>query len=530
VAGMNGDLIRAINQICSERKLKREVVFAAIEAALVSAYKRNFGATAANVMAKVDPATGAMRVFAEKEVVEKVTDHRTEISLTDARRVKPDAALGDVIQVEATPDNFGRIAAQTAKQVILQRIREAERDTVYDTFVEREGELVSGTVQRRDPASGDVLVLLDGAEGILAREDQLPTERYRHGGRIRAYLLEVHRGNRGPVIRLSRTHRNMLRRLLEQEVPEVFNGSVEIKSIAREPGYRSKVAVAALQPGVDPVGSCVGMRGIRIQNIVNELSGEKIDVVEWSPDTATFIANALSPARVTDVLLHEGPDGKTAVVIVPDRQLSLAIGKEGQNARLAAKLTGWRIDIKSESEAAAEGLDQLARDRARLAAAARAVAEEKPSDLLAVAEQILRDQEVAPGGEEEAESPAILEAAELLPAEPTELETATEAVGEEEEEEAPSGLEPEALAAAIDRIAGVTELSSGEMEAVEEEAPGIESVPDETSADLEEMIAHAKEIPVEELAALMRERVDRARKRAQKAKEPTSEAEGDGED
>ena len=335
---MNNELIRAINQISAEKELSKQVILEAIEAALVSAYRRNFG-SANNVTARIDPDTGEMHVLAEKTVVEKVTDPKTEIALQEARRVDPTAEVGGIVVVDSTPADFGRIAAQTAKQVILQRIKEAERETVYQYFEERAGEIVQGKVQSVDYATGTVTVNLDRAEGVMTKEDQIPTERYRPGSNVRALLVEVHRGNRGPQIRLSRSHRNLLRRLLEKEVPEIFQGIVELKAIAREPGQRSKVAVAATQPGVDPVGSCVGMRGTRIQAIVNDLGGEKIDIVEWSPDTATFIANALSPAKVTDVFLEETSEGRTAIVIVPDRQLSLAIGKEDQNARLVAKLT-----------------------------------------------------------------------------------------------------------------------------------------------------------------------------------------------
>ena len=301
--------------------------------------------------------------------------------------------------IERTPEDFGRIAAQTAKQVILQRIREAERDAVFEDYADREGELSQGTVRTVDYGSGNVIVSLDSgrAEGILGRSDQIPGERYRPNASVLAYVSEVSKGTRGPIIHLSRTHRNMLRRLLEKEVPEIKQGAVEIKAVAREAGSRSKVAVTATQPGVDPVGSCVGMRGVRIQNIVNELSGEKIDVIEWNPDPERFVANALSPARVTDVLLFPEHD-RTAMVVVPDNQLSLAIGKEGQNARLVAKLTGWRIDIKNESEAAAEGLDEPERQRLRaqrrervqtddlLEAARRMLAEGEGELLLPVAE------------------------------------------------------------------------------------------------------------------------------------------------
>jgi len=395
---VKNDFVVAFNQICSERNLPQEVVLEAIETALVSAYKRNFG-SAQNVSAKIDPNTGKAQVFIEKTVVEQVQDDRFEIGLEEARLIDPEAEIGRVVLIESTPREFGRIAAQTAKQVILQRIREAERDVLFSSYADREGEVINGTVQSITPQA--ITLNLGRTEAILPRSQQIPGERYRLHQRVRAYVLEVRRSNRGPQIVVSRTHRNMLRRLLELEVPEIYNGTVEIKGIAREAGSRSKVAVAALQEGVDPVGSCVGMRGVRIQSIVNELGGEKIDVVQWDEDTATFIANALSPARVTNVLLDERGDGKTATVIVPDDQLSLAIGREGQNARLAAKLTGWRIDIKSVSEAVAE--------------AARREAEiEEKRDLLALAEAILLGKEKVTAAAEEA-TPAEVEQVFTMP-------------------------------------------------------------------------------------------------------------------
>ena len=385
---MKNDFIIAINQVCSERQLSKEVVLEAVEAALISAYKRNFG-SAQNIIARIDPESGEAQVYAEKEVVEEVRDQKAEILLAEAQEIDPNAEVGQIILIESTPRDFGRIAAQTAKQVILQRIREAEREALYTSYADREGELINGTVQRVDYLSGAVILNLGKTEAILPRKEQIPAERYYSNQRLRAYVMEVHKTNRGPQIIVSRTHRNMLRRLLELEVPEIFNGTVEIKGIAREAGSRSKVAVAALQDGVDPVGACVGMRGVRIQSIVNELSGEKIDVVEWSPDTNTFVANALSPAKVVEVTLEAGSNGKTATVVVPDKQLSLAIGKEGQNARLAAKLTGWRIDIKSVSEMAEEAL--------RKEEAARIAAERAEKDLLAAAEAILLEKpEAAP--------------------------------------------------------------------------------------------------------------------------------------
>jgi len=379
---MSKALIAGINQVATDKGLDHEVIFAAIEAALISAYKRNYGSVA-DVTAEVDRLSGDMKVFAGKEVVDDVISPNTEVLLAEAQKVRSDVKLGDVVPVLSAPADFGRIAAQTAKQVILQRIREAERDTVYENFIHRVGEIINAQVRSIDLSTGTVTVLLgEKHESLLPREEQIPNERLRRGDYIRLYVVDVHKSNRGPVIKLSRTHRNLLRRLMEQEIPEVRDGVVEIKAIAREPGNRSKVAVIATVPGVDPVGSCVGMRGMRIQNIVTDLAGEKIDVVEWSSELRTYIANALSPAKVQSVILDEDNAVKTAMVIVPDRQLSLAIGKEGQNARLAAKLTGWRIDIKSESEAREEGLDLVAAEQAQLAASGQ--------DLMSIAERILR--------------------------------------------------------------------------------------------------------------------------------------------
>jgi len=381
---MRNDFMMAINQVCAERKLSREVVLAAVEAALISAYKRNFGAVT-DITVQIDPNTGAARVFAEREVVEQPEDLKTQISLDEARRLNPEASLGQLIPVENTPRDFGRIAAQTAKQVILQRIREAERDAIYTSYADSAGDIAHGTIQSQDMQSGDVMVSLDGAQAVLPAKEQVPSERYRRGARLRAYVIDVRKGNRGPQITLSRRNPALLRRLLELEVPEIYNGVVEIKSIAREPGSRSKVAVHTTQEGVDPVGSCVGVRGGRIQNVVNELEGEKIDVVQWSSDMAAFIGSALSPAKVMNVILDDNAEtGRTATVIVPDRQLSLAIGKEGQNARLAAKLTGWRIDIKSATEAAEETMGRFEGP----------VVAPGESDLLVLAEEILRKQDM----------------------------------------------------------------------------------------------------------------------------------------
>lgn len=357
---MKSEFILAFNEICKSRGLPKEDVFEALKTALVSAYRRDSNLSSNQmVTVEIDPRTGEPTIFTEKEVVDDVFDNRTEVEISAARAEgHVDAELGDVVMIDSTTESFGRIAAQTAKQVLLQRVREAEREHLFEDFSGREGELVNGTVQS---ISGQHITIgLGRTEAILPKSQQVQGERYRAHDKIRVYVLEVRRTSRGPQIVVSRNHRNLLRRLLELEVPEIYNGQVDIKSIAREAGQRSKVAVQALQHGVDPVGACVGMRGVRIQSIVRELNDEKIDVIEWDADQRVFIAKALSPARVSHVFLEEHPEeGKTAVVIVPDDQLSLAIGREGQNARLAAKLTGWRIDIKNLTEAASESLDNL---------------------------------------------------------------------------------------------------------------------------------------------------------------------------
>ena len=353
---MKNQFLLAFNELCKEKNLPAETVLDALKNALVSAYRRNTSVSSVQkVTADLDPRTGELAIFAEKEVAESIIDTRTEILLEDARKFDPKAELGDLVMAESTPKDFGRIAAQTAKQVILQRVREAERDHLFEEFIGREGELVNGIVQGL--SGGNITIGLGRTEAILPRSQQVSGERYKPHDRIRVYILEVRKTSRGPQIYVSRSHRNLLRRLFELEVPEIYNGQVDIKSIAREAGARSKVAVKAMQPGVDPVGACVGMRGVRIQSIVRELNDEKIDVIEWDIDPKNFINKALSPARVSQVLLDDDPvGGRTATVIVPDDQLSLAIGREGQNARLGAKLTGWRIDIKSLTEAGRDSL------------------------------------------------------------------------------------------------------------------------------------------------------------------------------
>jgi N utilization substance protein A len=347
---MKSEFMVAITQLSAEKNLTREVVLAAVESALISAYRKDTFAPTQNLAVKINPNTGGVKVYVKKAVVEKVADSVNELTLTQAHKVDKNARIGDILTIEATPPNAGRIAAQTARQVILQRLHEAEHHAIFEEFTGREGDVVSGMIQRITPDT--IHVDLGKAEAILPPAEQIHNERYRIGQRLKFYLVEVSKTPKGPQIILSRSHRNLLRKLLELEVPEIHSGAVELKAVAREPGYRSKVAVAARQEGIDPVGCCVGLRGIRIQNIVTELNGEKIDVIQWVDDPKLLISNALGPAQVTSVELNEAES--TAMVGVPDKQLSLAIGKEGQNARLAAKLTGWRIDIKSASSVEAE--------------------------------------------------------------------------------------------------------------------------------------------------------------------------------
>ena len=342
----NAELIKAIRQLEEEKGLSKDILVEAIEAALLSAYKKNFGSAAQNIRIELDRESGEQHVFSVRTIVEKVADPSTEVPLSEARGWDTESQVGDIVEVEVTPKDFGRIAAQTAKQVIVQRIREAERDMVYKEFRDREGDIVTGTVQRVERRS--VYMDLGRIEAVLPPTEQVPREGYRQNDRVKAYVVEVKQGTRGPQIVVSRTHPGLLKRLFEIEVPEIYEGIVEIKAIAREAGARSKVAVVSRDRNVDAVGSCVGPKGSRVQSIVDELRGEKIDIVPWASDSAIFVASALSPAKVIRVEIAD--ETKTALVIVPDNQLSLAIGKEGQNARLAAKLTGWRIDIKSESQ------------------------------------------------------------------------------------------------------------------------------------------------------------------------------------
>ncbi len=341
------DFVGALLQLNAEKQVSRDALVHALEDGIQQAYRRVAGEE--DIFVRVEPESGRIDVFRGRHVVEDVEDPELEVSLEEARRTKPDAHVGEVLLTEQLDgDHFGRIGAQTAKQIILQRIREVERDQVFDQFASREGELITGSVSRVEPRA-IVLDVGKGVEAILATSEQSPLEHYRIGQPVKAFVLEVKRSARGPQIMVSRTHKGFLRRLFELEVPEIHNGTVEIKQIAREAGSRSKVAVASRQEGLDPVGATVGQRGARVQAVVAELAGEKIDVIPWSEDPSVFVANGLSPAQVISVAIDE--EHRVASVTVPERMLSLAIGREGQNARLAARLTGWRIDIRSDQPA-----------------------------------------------------------------------------------------------------------------------------------------------------------------------------------
>ena len=375
---MRRELTAAVSQLSAERNLSREVVLSIVEAALASAYKKYAFSEKQDVSVKLDPDTGDVKVYLKKTVVAKVGDPQVEISLNEARKLRSGVQVGETVEIKTTPSYTGRIAVQAAKQNIMQRLREAEHQKTYEEFSSREGEIATGVV--RFITSAQVIVNLGRVEAVLPQSEQLPNEHYRVGQRLKLYLLEIVQGPKGTQIVVSRSHPNLLRRLFELEIPEVHNGVVSIEAVAREAGQRSKVAVSTTQEGVEPIGCCLGPRGIRLQNIVNEMNGEKMDLIQWHSDPRVFISNALSPAQVASIDLN-GIE-KVATVTVPDRQLSLAIGKEGQNARLAAKLTGWRIDIKSVSAAEAE--------RA-------AVAEAVPQEVTEEA----KEEELVPAGEEE---------------------------------------------------------------------------------------------------------------------------------
>jgi N utilization substance protein A len=439
---MKTEFMVAITQLSAEKNLSKEVVLAAVESALVSAYKKNSFSANQDISVRIDSNTGGVKVFVKKEVVEHPTNQNIEIAHADAKKLDKNIKIGEFINIESTPPNAGRIAAQTARQVILQRLHEAEHHAIFEEFTCREDDVITGMIQRITPDY--ITVDLGKAEAILPQSEQVHNERYRIGQRMKFYLFEVSKTAKGPQIILSRSHRNLLRRLFELEVPEIHSGAVELKSVAREAGHRSKVAVAARQEGIDPVGCCVGLRGIRIQNIVNELNDEKIDVVQWVDDPKVFIANALSPAQVSTVELNK--EGGTALVAVPDKQLSLAIGKEGQNARLAAKLTGWRIDIKSttayemekaatikeavelEVELAPAKEEEVAEPVAEVAVETEAVSEAVPAEATAEEELAIMDED------------ALLEQL-LKEEEEAKAEETTEEEAEEEEEEVSEGFE-----------------------------------------------------------------------------------------
>ncbi|MGR5985194.1 transcription termination factor NusA [Bacillus cytotoxicus] len=348
---MSTELLDALLVLESEKGISKDIIIDAIEATLISAYKRNFN-QAQNVRVSFNPEVGTIQVLARKDVVDNVFDPRLEISVEEARQINPNYQNGDVLEIEVTPKDFGRIAAQTAKQVVTQRVREAERGVIYSEFSDREEDIMVGIVQRQDARF--IYVSLGKVEALLPVSEQMPNEQYKPHDRIRVFITKVEKTTKGPQIYVSRTHPGLLKRLFEMEVPEIYDGTVEIRSVAREAGDRSKISVYAENIDVDPVGSCVGPKGQRVQRIVDELKGEKIDIVRWSNDPVEYVANALSPSQVVSVLVNE--EEKATTVIVPDHQLSLAIGKRGQNARLATKLTGWKIDIKSESDAKQLGI------------------------------------------------------------------------------------------------------------------------------------------------------------------------------
>ncbi len=349
---MNKEFIKAIDELEKEKEISKDILIESIEIALVSAYKKNYG-TSQNVRVVIDRDEGDIDVFMKRNIVEEVVDDLTEISIADALEIDPRYTVGDAIEYQVTPRDFGRIAAQTAKQVVVQRIREAERGMIFDDYVTRQGELVTGIVQRI--SNETVFINMGKAEGILAGTEQVPGETYTVNNRLKVYIMDVKKTTKGPQVYLSRSHPGLVKRLFELEVPEIQDGVVVIKSISREAGSRTKIAVASLDDNVDPVGACVGSRGSRVQVIVDEIFGEKIDIISWSDDPEKLISSALSPAKVEKVIVS--PDEKTAVVVVPDYQLSLAIGKEGQNVRLAAKLCSWKIDIKSHSQYFQEDID-----------------------------------------------------------------------------------------------------------------------------------------------------------------------------
>ena len=352
------EIIQALKEISRLKGIDEELLFIALEDALTAAYRKNYTNTASqDVKSLVNHETGEIKILNMRKIVEEINDETSQILLADARKIKPDYELGDMVPEDVTPENFMRVAAQNAKQIDTQRIKEAERSIIYNEFSQKELDLISGIIQRKD--KGNVYIDLGKIEAVLGPSEQIPGENYEFNQRIQLYIVEVRQNTKGPLITVSRTHPGLVRRLFEREVPEIFDGIVEIKSTSREPGSRTKIAVYSKDPNVDATGACVGNRGARVQNVVSELHNEKIDIIEWDKEPARYIANSLSPAKVTSVTVN--PQETTARVIVDDSQLSLAIGKEGQNVRLAAKLTGWKIDIKSDRDPnAMAGFEQFA--------------------------------------------------------------------------------------------------------------------------------------------------------------------------
>ena len=456
---MKSDLLLAVTQLAAERNLPSDVVISAVQAALVSAYKRDAATGGHDVAVELDSETGDVSVRTFRTVVAEIEDPLLEIAVEEAQEDDKDVQVGDQITTGYIEHNPGRIAAQTAKQVVMQRLREAERDLVFDEYADRAGEVITATVQRID--SRQITVDLGRTEAVVPPSEQVPFERYRPGQQLKFFVVQVGRTPRGPEIVVSRTHTELLRRLFEMEVPEIFNGVVEIKAIAREPGSRSKVAVASTQAGVDAVGACVGLRGLRIQNVVNELLGEKIDVIAWDDDPEKFIANSLSPATVEGV--HLDSEAGSAQVMVPDRQLSLAIGREGQNARLAAKLTNWRIDIQPSS-ATAPVLEEVVPVAEAPAAEPEAAIVEAPA---AEAPEVVEEAVVA----------EVSEAAAVIEEEARPAAEITESVEAAEVEEAPPAEQAEAAAAEEEpeeAVADVAEEEEAALRALEEELAQLE--------------------------------------------------------
>jgi N utilization substance protein A len=475
---MNGDFLEALRAIEKEKEVPLEVLLETVESALVTAYKKNFAATG-DIHVRVETIKSGFKVFCQKTVVEEIENEHAEMLPAEAHKINPDAVVGDVIEIEVTPEDFNRIAAQTAKQVVLQRIREAERDHVFEEYNEKIGEVVTGIVQRREQRS--VFINIGKIEALLPANEQVPVEQYRFGDRIKVYILEVRRTPKGPQVIVSRTHPSLIRRLFELEVPEIHDGIVTIKSVAREAGARSKIAVSTSDDKVDPVGACVGHRGSRVQAVVSELADEKVDIVRWHEDIGKFIAEALSPAKVASVRVND--EDKSAWVIVPDNQLSLAIGKAGQNVRLAARLTGWRIDIRSEMQ---------------LARAALTISDDEVEEF--------------EGESEEAAAPEIeVESAEAIPVEVDIVSEPAEEPYEEPAAEEP-GAEPVAVAS--------VEEPSEDSEAVIEKAPAKKRASRAKAAEpIEESIE-----PVEPVVA---EADPPVKKRRSKKAEPVEDSEAE---